>query len=132
MAFDTRNQDPAFPGFQFPLPAPRARRPLNKRKVRKAPNYAGRNRPKTERLHRVIAEILKQHDGMTLSEIGAATGMSRQLARYHVLKMVAHRRVVVILEPCEGNGGVQYRVWEKAAHAQAAVKWLHEQAGVAA
>lgn len=111
----------------MPLPVKRT-----KKAARKPPNYAGRNRPKTERLHRVIAQLLQQSDGMTLSELAAAVGMSRQLARYHVLKMVAHKRVVVILEPCEGNGGVQYRVWEKATHAQAAVRWLHEQRGVAA
>lgn len=133
MTFDTNHSDPQFPGFQFPMPqAPTKKRTRRAKKARKAPNYAGKNRPATERMHRVIAEILKQQDGMTLSELGRAVGMSRQLMRYHVLKMVAHKRVLVILEPCEGNGGVQYRVWEKAAHAQAAVRWLHSHAGVAA
>jgi hypothetical protein len=133
MAFDTNHSDPTFPGFHFPLPAPRTRKPRAAKKAkRKAPNYAGRNQPKTDRLHRVIAQLLHESDGMTLSELGRALGMSRQLMRYHVLKMVAHRRLIVLLEPCEGNGGVQYRVWEKAAHARDAVKWLHEHAGVAA
>lgn len=131
MAFDSTNTDPQFPGFQMPMPATK-KRARNGRKVKRQPNYAGANRPKTERMHRVIAQLLQQSDGMTLSELGRAMGMSRQLMRYHVLKMCAHKRVVVILEPCEGNGGVQYRVWEKAAHAQAAVRWLHERVGVAA
>lgn len=138
MPFDTTT-DPSFPGFQFPMPRTKsdvAPKPASKRKAKKAAkrtvNYASENRPKTERMHRVIAQILVQHDGMTLSELGRSMGMSRQLMRYHVLKMVAHRRVLVILEPCEGNGGVQYRVYEKAAHARAAVQWLHDQKGVAA
>lgn len=131
MAFD-QTPDPNFPGFQFPLPAAK---PTKKRRAKKASrqvNFASANRPKTERMHRVIAQILMQHDGMTLSELGKAMGMSRQLMRYHALKMVAHKRVLVILEPCEGNGGVQYRVFEKVAHARAAVQWLHDQKGVAA
>jgi hypothetical protein len=141
MAFDSQT-DPSFPGFQFPMPRTKsdvAPKPASKKRTKKRTkkakrtvNFASENRPKTERMHRVIAEILKQHDGMTLSELGRSMGMSRQLMRYHVLKMVAHKRVLVILEPCEGNGGVQYRVYEKAQHAQQAVKWLHEHAGVAA
>lgn len=134
--FESSKSDPRFPGFEFPLPKAPAKAPKRKRaakaKAKRAPNYAGRNRPATERLHRVIAEILRETDGLTLAQIGAAVGMSRQLARYHVLKMVAHRRLIVVLEPCEGNGGVQYRVWERAAHARDAVRWLHEHAGVAA
>lgn len=126
--------DQAFPGFAMPLPTtvapPRPRR--RAKKAKRQPNYASANRPATERMHRVIVELLKQQDGMTLSELGKSMGMSRQLMRYHVLKLVAHRRVLVILEPCEGNGGVQYRVYEKAAHARSAVQWLHEHAGVAA
>lgn len=132
MPFDTTQSDPNFPGFQMPLPSTKKSSRRRAKKAKRQVNFASPNRPTTERLHRVIAEILKQQDGMTLAELGKAVGMSRQLARYHVLKMVAHRRLLVILEPCEGNGGVQYRVWERAAHAREAVKWLHEHKGVAA
>ncbi len=112
-------------------PARRARR--NRRSAARKPvNYAGRNRPATDRLHARIAALLEVHDGLTLRDIGEAMGISRQLARYHVLKMVAHRRLLVIVEPCEGNGGVQYRVYERAAYAAAQVEWLHSHRGVAA
>lgn len=121
-------------GFVFPMPetpAPAKRAPRRK-KARRPVNYAGRNRPATDRLHARIAALLEVHDGLTLRDIGEAMGISRQLARYHILKMVAHKRLLVILEPCEGNGGVQYRVYERAAYAAAQVEWLHSQRGVAA
>lgn len=121
-------------GFVFPMPqepAP-AQRKRSRKRARRPVNYAGRNRPATDRLHARIAALLEVHDGLTLRDIGEAMGISRQLARYHVLKMVAHKRLLVILEPCEGNGGVQYRVYERAAYAAAQVEWLHKMRGVAA
>jgi predicted ArsR family transcriptional regulator len=133
MPFDTEQFIARHPEFMFPMPAPaqRKRRAKRSRKSR-AHNYASANRPATDRLHTRIAALLEVHDGLTLRDIGEAMGISRQLARYHVLKMVAHRRLVVIVEPCEGNGGVQYRVYERAAYAAAQVEWLHSHRGVAA
>lgn len=109
-----------------------AKRSPRRKKARRPVNYAGRNRPGTDRLHARIAALLEVHDGLTLRDIGEAMGISRQLARYHILKMVAHKRLLVILEPCEGNGGVQYRVYERASYAAAQVEWLHQHRGVAA
>lgn len=134
MSFDSESFDQRHPEFRIPLPEParrtRKRRTVNGRKVRRGPNYAGRNTAKTQRLHDRIEALLQVHDGLTLREIGEGVGISRQLARYHVLKMVAHRRLVVILEPCEVNGGVQYRVWERVSYAMQAIRDLR--IGVAA
>jgi hypothetical protein len=30
-----------------------------------------------------------------------------------VKKMAAQGHLVMILEPCDGNGGLQYKVWDK-------------------
>lgn len=54
-------------------------------------------------------------EGFTVSEIGRALGMSRQLVLYHVKKMAATAQLVMVLEPCIGNGGVQFRVWDEMA-----------------
>lgn len=68
-----------------------------------------------------ILAALEAREGLTLSELGRAVGISRQLARYHVLKLTASGRLLTILTPCASNGGVQYRVWDKRALSQAEV-----------
>ena len=104
-----------------PKPARPRRRTATKprRKAARQVNYASPNRGRSSRLQDAILALLQHHDGMTLRDIGDAVGISRQLARYHVLKLVAHKRLLVVLEACEGNGGVQYRVWEHASLAAA-------------
>jgi DNA-binding transcriptional ArsR family regulator len=54
-------------------------------------------------------------DGLTVSEIARALGMSRQLMLYHVKKLAAHGLLVMQLEPCAENGGVRFRVWDEMA-----------------
>ena len=135
MPFDQTSFPFAFlgqPSEPVARPEAPAQRKRARKRARRPVNYAGRNRPATDRLHARIAALLEVHDGLTLRDIGEAMGISRQLARYHILKMVAHRRLLVILEPCEGNGGVQHRVYERAAYAAAQVEWLHANRGVAA
>lgn len=68
-----------------------------------------------------ILEWLSLGDGMTVSEIGTALGISRQLALYHLKKMAAASKLVMVLEPCVGNGGLQFRVWDRQA---VAARWL--------
>jgi hypothetical protein len=101
--------------------APTRRRAAAKK--RRAPkrqvNYASANRGRSNRLQDAILALLNHHDGMTLREIGEAVGISRQLARYHVLKLIAHRQLLAVVEACEANGGVQFRVWEHASLAAA-------------
>ena len=101
--------------------APMRRRAATRkhRKPARQVNYRSANRGRSMRLQEAIMALLAHHDGMTLHDIGDAVGISRQLARYHVLKLVAHRRLLVVLEACEQNGGVQYRVWEHASLAAA-------------
>lgn len=113
---------PTAPAHEAPVRRRRATK--GKRKAARQPNYASANRGRSSRLQDAILALLAHHDGMTLRDIGEAVGISRQLARYHVLKLVAHKRLLVILEACEGNGGVQYRVWE---HASLAATFAVEQ-----
>lgn len=121
------------PGYDDPIallpaPAPPVRRPRRKARKPRVVNYAGRNRPKTELLHDAIAKLLHDCSGLSIREIGQAVGISRQLCLYHVKKMVAHDRLVAVLEPCEGNGGVRYCVWEKRALAITYTLWLASRA----
>lgn len=76
--------------------------------------YRSANKPATVRKQARIRELLSLvGEGFTVAEIGRALGISRQLALYHVKKMAAQAQLVMVLEPCVGNGGVQYRVWDE-------------------
>ena len=48
---------------------------------------------------------------MTVRELGDSLGISRQLALYHVKKGVASGELVMLLQPCPNNGGLQFQVW---------------------
>jgi hypothetical protein len=86
------------------MPAARGRRQVN---------YRARSTPRTQAKHDLIAAILfATRDGLSVAEIGKAVGMSRQLALYHVKKMAAAYGLVMVLEPCLGNGGLQFRCWD--------------------
>lgn len=83
------------------------------RRSRKQPNWTSRSTSATLRKQASIQEWLSVADeGMTVTEIGQVLGISRQLALYHVKKLAAARGLVMVLEPCEGNGGLQYKVWD--------------------
>jgi predicted ArsR family transcriptional regulator len=80
---------------------------------RRTRNYQSANRPSTLAKQARIRELLSDsHDGFTVAEIGRALGMSRQLALYHLKKMVATYQLKMELEPSIMNGGVQFRVWD--------------------
>jgi hypothetical protein len=118
--FQDTNRHPAFRGaFISDRSAPKAvpRKP----KVAAAPagrgrrqvNYRARSTPRTQAKHDLIGAILfATRDGLSVAEIGKAVGMSRQLALYHVKKMAAAYGLVMVLEPCLGNGGLQFRCWD--------------------
>lgn len=72
------------------------------------------SRAATERRHAAIEALLRAGLSFTVRAIGEALGISRQLALYHVKRMAAAGRVVLVLEPCPRNGGLQYRVWTEA------------------
>lgn len=83
---------------------------------RRSVNYRSASTPATVRKQSRIRELLMlAGEGFTVSEIGRALGMSRQLVLYHVKKMAATAQLVMVLEPCIGNGGVQFRVWDEMA-----------------
>lgn len=84
-----------------------------KRKGKKSPNWRSSSTPATLRKQAAIRDLLATGIPFTVRAIGDALGMSRQLALYHVKKMAASAQLVMVLEPCEGNGGLQYRVWDQ-------------------
>lgn len=95
-----------------PPRAPKRQRPPRPRgrSFSGAPRAAGRAK------HERIAELLEGlAEGLTVAEVGRALGMSRQLALYHLKRMAAHSQVVLVLEPCEQNGGVRFRAWSQLA-----------------
>jgi predicted ArsR family transcriptional regulator len=82
--------------------------------ARRRVSYASASTPATVAKQALIRELLSQaQDGFTVAEIGAALGISRQLALYHLKKMAASYQVTLILEPCIGNGQLQFRCWDE-------------------
>lgn len=109
MSFDsTQSTD----SYYNQLPA--AYMPAKRRAKRRPANYASRSTAATLAKQAKIRELLESsNEGLTVSEIGRALGISRQLALYHVKKLAASYGCALLLEPCTGNGGLQYRVWDE-------------------
>lgn len=81
---------------------------------RRQVNYRSRSTRRTLDRQEIIRELLATTPGgLTVAEVGAALGISRQLALYHVKKMAATYQLTMQLEPCLGNGGLQYRCWDE-------------------
>lgn len=82
--------------------------------MKRTRTYASKSTRATLAKQALIRELLSQaQDGFTVAEIGAALGMSRQLALYHLKKMAASYQLTMILEPCIGNGQLQFRCWDE-------------------
>lgn len=82
--------------------------------MKRTRTYASKSTRATLAKQALIRELLSQaQDGFTVAEIGAALGMSRQLALYHLKKMAANYQLTMILEPCIGNGQLQFRCWDE-------------------
>lgn len=110
--------------LDHPLPAParmptsdiRELRPAHPRRApqprRNRTRWDTKSTPKTVDFQsRVLAALNNARSGFTVRELGEELGMSRQHALYHVKKLVASGRITMVLEPCEANGGLQFRVW---------------------
>lgn len=112
-AFDT-----AFPPITTGLPVYEVTlpslKPARRTKKRKQVNYRSRNQPKTSALQERVRSLLaRSHNGFTVSELGSELGISRQLALYHLKKMVATGQILMLLEPCRENSGVRFRCWDR-------------------
>lgn len=92
-------------------------------------NYKSRSTAKTLAKQAVIRELLATTPGgLSVAELGAALGISRQLALYHVKKMAATYQLTMQLEPCLGNGGLQFRCWDDMQLAVRYARLVREQA----
>lgn len=78
-------------------------------------NYRSPSTPATLAKQAAIRELLATGLSFSVRAIGEALGISRQLALYHVKKMAASAQLIMMLEPCDANGGLQYRVWDEGA-----------------
>lgn len=103
--------------YRFSMPAKTPRRR----------EYRSRSTEATLRKQTAIRRLLSSvHDGLTVTEVARALGVSRQLALYHLKKLAATcAECVMVLEPCEVNGGLRFRVWDRFALACAYSRELH-------
>lgn len=75
-------------------------------------NWASRSTARTLDRQDVIERVLQAaRSGLTVRELAVEVGVSRQLALYHVKKLVAAKQIAMLLEPCAINGQLQFRVW---------------------
>lgn len=78
-------------------------------------NWLSRSTARTQDFQdRLVAALAGARCGFSVRELGEELGVSRQHALYHVKKAVAAGRITMILEPCERNGGLQFRCWNQA------------------
>jgi hypothetical protein len=90
----------------------RPRRPRAAAPRRSRTNWQSRSTAATLDLQdRLVAALAAAGSGFTVRELGEELGVSRQHALYHMKKAVAAGRVTMLLEPCERNGGLQFRCW---------------------
>jgi len=82
---------------------------------KRQPNYRGRSTCATLAKQAAIRELLTTGLPLTVRAVGDALGISRQLALYHIKKMAATGQLVLMLEPCPANGGLQFCAWSEAA-----------------
>lgn len=91
------------------IPAPTE--DMSKRRI---VDYRSESRPSSVAKQLELLEWLAILDeGTTLSELASLVGMSRQLCLYHVKKLAAERSLIMVLEPCESNSGLQFRIWDE-------------------
>lgn len=108
--------------FEFPMPEPRESyisdilkppaRARRQRKARRTVNWKSSSTPRTLMYQARVRWLLEHSDeGMTIKELAADLGISRQLMLYHVKKMAATGQIVLVFEPCAENGGLRLRTW---------------------
>lgn len=89
---------------------------MTRRTTRRTVNYRAPSRPGTiDKQNAILTLLARAGEGLTVSELAGLLGISRQLCLYHVKKMAATSQLVMQLEPCVGNGGLQFRLWDEEA-----------------
>jgi len=114
MAFDSTTFTHTLNGTYISELAPSTKKRA-KRKAKRSVNYRSGSTAGTLQKQAAIRELLATGISFDVRSIGEALGISRQLALYHVKKMAATAQLVMVLEPCELNGGLRYRVWDESA-----------------
>lgn len=111
-----------------PAPAKEQPKPPVKAKPRPRPvNYRSASSPATVRKQLAIRELLTSAaagEGVTVRQIAEQLHISRQLALYHVKKLVALGGCVALLGASPENGGVRYLVWDQVRLAEFYIDWL--------
>jgi hypothetical protein len=81
---------------------------------RRIVDYASVSKPSSVEKQLEILEWLEVLDeGTSITELAQLVGMSRQLCLYHVKKLAAEASLIMVLEPCKSNSGLQFRIWDE-------------------
>lgn len=102
---------------------------MSKRKPRRIVDYKSESNPSSVAKQLEILEWLAILDeGIGITELSQLVGMSRQLCLYHVKKLAAEASLIMMLEPCKSNSGLQFRLWDET---QLAHRFISRRAGSA-
>jgi DNA-binding transcriptional ArsR family regulator len=120
--------------IQFPISQDRPIRSSEIRELRaaprpgrKKPNYASGDRASSVRWHRLILALARVADGpLTVKEIVDATGMSRQLAHYHVKKLAYRRELVWVFDRGRRVGETSVKLYWPNSALRKALGWESE------
>lgn len=69
--------------------------------------------PTINKQMQILLALMRAEDGYTVRELAGEVGISRQACLYHVKKLVAQDLITMINEPCDINGQLQFRAWDK-------------------
>lgn len=113
------NPQPLPPPPRMPASDIRELRPARRQRAasprRGRANWLSRSTARTlDFQDRLVAALARAVGGFSVKELGQELGVSRQHVLYHVKKAVASGRITMLLEPCEANGGLQFRCWNQA------------------
>lgn len=80
-------------------------------------NYRAPSKPSTlVKQATMLAVLDRARGGLTVRDLALELGISRQLALYHAKKLAAlgaARGAIMMLEPSEKRGGLQFRLWSE-------------------
>lgn len=113
-----------FPQASNPIRSSDIRELRARPKAKKRPNYASGDRASSVRWHRLILALARETDGaLTVREVVDATGMSRQLAHYHVRKLAYRRELVMTFDRGKRVGETAVKLFWPTQELRRALGW---------
>lgn len=93
-------------------------------KTRRKPNYASADRASSVRHQRLILALARVADGpISVRDVVDATGLSRQLAHYHLKKLAYRRELIWMFDRGSRRGDTTVRIYWPTPELRRALGW---------